>query len=116
MIEKLLYSLELTVVGMSGVFAVLIFFSFLIWLMKFIDSKITENNFKKSEKKLDSVLESIDNERKLVAAISAAIYMAIGKKARIKHIQFLGHQPQEGKWASSGRLNVMSSHNINKRS
>ena len=104
MIEKLLYSLILTFVGMSGVFSVLIFFSFIIWLMKYIDAKVTENIIRKAEKRLDTVLESIDDERKIVAAITAAINAATGKKARIKQIQFLGKQPQEGKWASAGRL------------
>jgi sodium pump decarboxylase gamma subunit len=116
MLERILYSLELTVVGMSSVFAVLIFFASLIWFMKFLDAKVTENKIKKADKRLSTVLESIDDERKVIAAISAAINAATGKKSRIKQIQFLGHQPQEGKWASAGRSNVMSSHNLNKRS
>ena len=116
MLERILYSLELTVVGMSSVFAVLIFFAGIIWLMKFIDAKVTENKINKSDKKLGAVLESIDDERKIVAAIIAAINAATGKKAKIKQIQFLGHQHQEGKWSAAGRSNVMSSHNLNKRS
>jgi Na+-transporting methylmalonyl-CoA/oxaloacetate decarboxylase gamma subunit len=106
MLDRLFYSLELAVVGMSVVLTALIFFSFIIWLMKFIDAKIS------SSKVQNTLNESDDN---LIAVISAAVYVALGKKARIKHIQFLDTQTQDGSWAVAGRLNVMSSHNINKR-
>lgn len=115
-LDRILYSLELTVVGMSSVFIILIFFACLIWLMKFLDAKVTAKNFNKTAVKVIPVPEitsEVDNA--LIAVITAAIHMTISKKARIKHVQFLGHQTQEGNWAAAGRLNVMSSHNLNKR-
>ncbi len=115
-LDRILYSLELTVVGMSSVFIVLIFFACLIWLMKYIDARITENKTKKSTVGFKTAPEiNYDEEGALIAAITAAIHMSIDKKARIKNIQFLGQQNQEGNWAAAGRLNVMSSHNLNKR-
>lgn len=108
--------MELTVVGMSSVFVVLIFFAGLIWFMKFIDAKVTENKIKKTVPKFKETTQSnIDDENDLVAVITAAVYTAINKKAKVRHIQFLGHTNQDGKWANAGRLNVMSSHNLNKR-
>jgi sodium pump decarboxylase gamma subunit len=117
-IDRILYALELTVVGMTSVFVVLIFFSLLIWFMKYVDAKITENKIKKSvvndEDLQTEIIEDNDNDE-LVAIITAAIQMSVSKKAKIKHIHFLGHQAHDGKWATAGRLNVMSSHNLNKR-
>jgi len=116
MLDRLFYSLELAVVGMSVVLTALIFFSFIIWLMKFIDAKISsskvQNTINETKPEMHELNESDDN---LIAVISAAVYVALGKKARIKHIQFLDTQTQDGSWAVAGRLNVMSSHNINKR-
>ena len=116
MLERLLYTLELAVVGISVVFSALIFFSFIIWLMKFIDAKISEKKTQKTLVDIQPESQEIEeNDENLVAVIAAAVYVVLGKKARVKHIQFLDNHAQEGNWAASGRLSVMSSHNINKR-
>ncbi|MDT3737990.1 MAG: OadG family protein [Candidatus Kapabacteria bacterium] len=115
-LDRILYALELTVVGMSSVFLILIFFACLIWFMKYIDAVITKTKTKKSKIGLQPIPEiSIDDDDELIAVITAAIQMTISNKASIKNIQFLGQQNQEGNWAAAGRLNVMSSHNLNKR-
>ncbi len=118
MIDKIIYALELTVVGLTGVLLVLFGFSLIIAFMKYIDTKMTEKKYQKSivHKPLannEIVDESLDPE--LIAVISAAIQMSFNKNAQIKRIQFLGHKSHSGQWATAGRLSVMSSHNINKR-
>ncbi len=118
MLDKIIYALELTVVGMTSVFTVLFAFSLIIAFMKYIDSKMSANKQQKSiaHKPLtgtEIVDEVLDTE--LVAVITAAIQMSFSKNAQIKRIQFLGHKSQDGQWATAGRLSVMSSHNINKR-
>lgn len=118
MIDRILYSIILTFVGMSSVFIVLIFFFGLILLLKFIDTKIGSKKTLKAQ--VETVInksesDSTTDDDELVAVITAAVHSTFGSRSKIKHIQFLDHHMQEGKWAVTGRLNIMSSHNINKR-
>lgn len=110
MIEKLIPALEVLGIGMGTVFFVLAFFCFMIWAMKALDNKFSKH---KSDQPLTMTNEFFESKpnAELVAVITAAVEQALNKKIRIKTIHFLDDQ-HETSWANSGRLDIMTSHNI----
>jgi len=116
MIELLMEALVVMLVGMSAVFASLLFFYLLIIALSKIEYRI--NNIRvgnllkpKSVIKDQQAVDVINPE--IVAVIAAAAYEALSKPVVIKKIRYL-KQSTESSWAESGRLTIMGSHNIRK--
>lgn len=100
-------------VGFAVVFTVLIFFSFLIWFLKFLDEKLSKSTAEKPILKVQKEFFESKTEKELIAVITAAAVQTLGKKIKIHKIHFLQDVAKPSGWASSGRINVMSSHSIN---
>jgi len=115
MAEKLSEALIVMAVGMSGVFASLLFFYLLMVVLNYADSKI--NQYRVSKKlspkaNLDTNEPIVQITPELVAVISAAAYEVFKKPLVVKKIKYLNKTANS--WSESGRMIVMGSHNINK--
>lgn len=122
MAEKLLEGLIVMVVGMGGVFTALVFFYLLISLINYTD-KVFKNISKPDSKQQSgsaiqndskTTSESEESFEELVAVITSAAYFALKKQVVVKSINFL-HDSSESSWATIGRLNIIGSHNIQKK-
>lgn len=113
--EKLGEALIMMVVGMGAVFGVLSTFSFIIWLMKFADSKFAKSAKPQPILKVQKEFFETKTEKELVAVITAAAMQCFGSKIKVHKIHFLDDQSKQTGWANSGRVNVMGSHSINKK-
>lgn len=113
--ENLIVATEMLIVGMSGVFFVLIFLAFVIWIMKAFDAK--SQKAKQVEQPVLQVQKEFFESRtdkELVAIITAAAMAATGgKRLKVKKISFLS-QGHDAGWVGSGRQGVMASHQIHK--
>jgi hypothetical protein len=47
----------------------------------------------------------------VMAVISAAVTVAIGKKAQIRHVRYWRARPTSA-WAIQGRISIMNSHGV----
>lgn len=114
MIEKIIESLLLLVVGMSSVIIVLLVFALLIQAGKLIDEKINQLRISRYSRKIENAPATEEINDELIAVITAAIMLTYRKNIRVRKIRFLDHTSQPT-WAVTGRLNVMASHLITKR-
>lgn len=102
-------------VGMSVVFVALGFFYIIILLINKFD--FLYNNYKVNKKLQEFTVPSkttspINDE--LIAVITAAAFETLNQKVRIKRIQYLDPNSYSSSWLSSGRVSLLSSHNIHK--
>ena len=114
MMESLIESSLLLVVGMVGVFAALLLMAGMIWALKSSDEWINSLRIKKYAQKVEANQVEVDMNDEIVAVLAAAATTALKKPLRIRKVRFLGAD-QRGAWAVTGRLNVMASHQITKR-
>lgn len=114
MLDRIYEALMVMFVGMGIVFAALTFFYLLILALKTADEKINKLRASKklSAESLKGITEGINPE--IVAVIAAAAFEILQKPVRVKKITFLT-QEEDSSWARTGRLNVITSHNILKR-
>lgn len=113
MYEKIIEALEVLVVGLAGVFSVLSFFSIMIWFLKWADSKLSKKKVEAPILKVQKEFFETRTEGELVAVITAAAMEIFKSKVKIHKIHFLNDASKPSNWASSGRVNVMASHNLN---
>lgn len=113
--DKLVESFDVLLIGMLGVFSSLAFFSFLIWVLKKSDNFFKNKSINKSLEKIHSETEKegFNPDEELIAVISAAATAALKRPVKIRTIHFL--DSKNDSWASSGRIQVMASHQISKR-
>ncbi|MBX2990937.1 MAG: OadG family protein [Bacteroidetes bacterium] len=113
--EKILESLLVMLVGMTGVFTSLVFLAGMIWFFRWADEKLNKWKIRRYAEKVEShqVEDEINDE--LIALLSAAAATALHKSVVVKKVQFLNQKTAGASWAVTGRLNVMASHAISKR-
>lgn len=97
------------------IYGIAIFISFLVALLikgLYLFMNLLEQ--RQQQPALEPAATSISAEEvapELIAAISAAVTVALGKKTRLKSIQYRVTRPTAG-WSMQGRMNVMSSHSM----
>ena len=82
--EKMLKALLNTVMGMGTVFVVLIFISFIIWLLKYVPKLLRLEKAKEQppvKETVNIVEEEVVDDSELVAVITAAIMASLGDQA-----------------------------------
>jgi Na+-transporting methylmalonyl-CoA/oxaloacetate decarboxylase gamma subunit len=107
--ENLIKALNIMLIGMTGVFLSLIFFSVMIWIMKKVDKFLYIKSSEKVVQPTKITERELDED--LIAVLTAAAVAILKKKIRITKIHFLD-TPEQTTWASSGRMNIMTSHAI----
>ncbi len=115
MYDRLVEAFIMLGVGLGAVFTVLSFFSFIIWFMKWIDSKFSKTPKVLPILKVQKEFFETKTENELVAVITAAAIECFGSKIKVHKIHFLNNPSKQTGWANSGRVNVMASHSINKK-
>lgn len=111
--SNLIEALEVMVVGLTGVFTVLTFFSFMIWALKWIDAKTSKSKAEPPILKVQKEFFETKTESELVAVITAAAMQVFQSNVKIHKIHFLDDNTKPSNWASSGRVSIMASHSIN---
>jgi Na+-transporting methylmalonyl-CoA/oxaloacetate decarboxylase gamma subunit len=111
--NNLLEALLVMIIGLSGVFLSLLFFYIIIFFLQKSDEKLNKYLVQKKLEPniIDTNITQIKPE--IVAAISAAVFETFHKKIVIKKIHFLDDD-KSSQWATSGRINIMGSHNLKK--
>jgi sodium pump decarboxylase gamma subunit len=113
--DKFVESLLLLVVGMTGVFASLVFLAGMIWMFRFADETLNKRRIKKysQQVELHEVVDDIHDE--LVAVLTAAASATLRNPVTVRRVQFLSQKSSGGSWAVTGRVNIMASHAISRR-
>ncbi|NUM81265.1 hypothetical protein HUU42_10705 [bacterium] len=114
MIDKLIESVLLLIVGMGGVLISLSAFASMIWLFKVLDEKFNAYRIRHYSETIEIKPGEDELNDELVAVIAAAATAMMKKPIVIKKIHFLD-QAAGTNWAVTGRLNIMASHLISKR-
>ena len=107
-------SLILLVVGMGGVFAALLLLAGMIWLLKWADEFANGLRIRRYAREAESAAEEEGLNDEIVAVLTAAATAAARRRVRVKTVRFLAPLTA-GAWSSSGRLNIMASHQISRR-
>lgn len=113
--ERLTEALNITLVGMTGVFVVLSFFSFVIWALKKTDESLYQRKLKSQKKAVAKEKSTVVIDDELIAIISAAAIATLKKRVVVKKIFFLDSTHDESSWTLSGRNTIMASHSITKK-
>jgi hypothetical protein len=114
MFDQFTASLVLLVVGMGGVFISLLALAGMIWLFKAADEWLNQRRIRQYAETAIASGEPDGINDELVAVITAAATAAAERSVRVRKVRFLS-PIAAGAWASSGRLNVMASHQISRR-
>ncbi len=109
--DNIFEGLLVLTVGMTGVLSVLFLFYLIIEGVNKLEIFLVEKQKNKAER-AKTIIES-ENEDDLVAILTAAASVTLSSKIRIKQIRFIKSQPVSP-WATLGRMNLISSHNIQK--
>lgn len=115
MAERVLYGLNVTVVGMVIVFFVLTLLIFFIKGFNFFFGKVvtktsTSHGHKTEEIKEETkTIEHTEDSNEIIAVITAAVQVAYGK-SKIRKIEVI----KGTVYGQQGKMNVMSSHLPNK--
>ncbi len=112
--ENILEVFLVLIVGLTGVLTVLFLFYLIIEGVNKLEYLLVENQKKKAERaKAANSIVSSENEEDLIAILTAAASVTLSGKIKIKQIRFIKSQPVSP-WATLGRMNLISSHNIQK--
>jgi sodium pump decarboxylase gamma subunit len=112
----LIFGLQLTIIGMGVVFTAL---TLIIYILKLTD-RLTPwlEKFGGSGHGHGSQTEAAASSEtpgaltpEVMAVISAAVIVAIGKRARIRRIRYRSTQPGTA-WSVQGRATIMASHTV----
>jgi Na+-transporting methylmalonyl-CoA/oxaloacetate decarboxylase gamma subunit len=114
MFDNFLKSMVILVVGLGGVFSALLLLAGMIWLLKSADEWINRSRIRKYARKAETTTEEEGLNDEIVAVITAAATAAMRRRVRVKTVRFLAPLTA-GAWSSSGRLNIMASHQISRR-
>lgn len=111
--ERLLESILLLIVGMTGVFSSLIVLAALIWLIRQTDEALNRWRILDYSRKLEQQKVDSDVNDELVAVLAAAAATTMSKPVFVRRIRFLDREVTPS-WAVTGRVNIMASHSIQK--
>lgn len=100
-------------VGLGGVLLVLFIFYLIIEGVNKLESYLVERQKKNLEKAKVANSKIQDEEEDLIAILTAAASVALSSRIIVKQIRFIKSQPVSP-WATLGRINLISSHNIQK--
>ncbi len=107
----LIFSLQLTIIGMGVVFFAL---TLIIYVLKLAD-RLTPWLVKLGGTGKHGHAAPVETPDVLapevMAVISAAVAVAIGKRTRIRRIRYRSAQPGAA-WSVQGRASIMASHNV----
>lgn len=112
----LVFGLQITILGMGVVFAALTLIIYVLklterltpWLEKFGGSGHGHGHQAETAAPAETP-GALTPE--VMAAISAAVVVAVGKRGRIRRIRYRSTQPGAA-WAVQGRASIMASHNV----
>jgi len=105
---------QITVIGLTVVFVAL---ALLAWILSYfdnIDAWVSKRRTKSQIQSTKAVAENTVDEGispEIIAAISAAVAVATGGKAKIKHVRYR-RQMADPNWQTQGRATIMASHTI----
>jgi len=113
--ERILEGFLVLIVGMGGVLLTLFIFYLIMEAINKGETYLLDYQKQKAERAKLAALQnkSLEEEDELIAVITAAISAAITSKVVVKKIRFIRSQPVSP-WAAIGRMNLISSHNIQK--
>ncbi len=118
--ERLGESFVVLVVGMGGVIGCLLFFYLVIGLINKVDAWAVERQKERAERLRNMAASSRankaapDGDEELLAVITAAAESMLSKQIVVKNLRFLSDSNPTS-WATIGRMNLISSHNIQKQ-
>lgn len=114
--EKLVDAVTVTIVGMGIVVVSLVIMGEIFKLLGFLlireakpQPETESAPVAKSVAK--SSAESKQEQARLIAVLSAAATVAVGKRVMVKRVTFINHNTISG-WSEAGRLSIQTSHNI----
>lgn len=113
----LVFGLQLTIIGMGVVFTALTLIIYVLkltdhltpWLIKLAGSGVHGHGHTEqiaAPAQTDDMLAP-----EVMAAISAAVLVAVGQRARIRRIRYRSAQPATA-WSVQGRASIMGSHSV----
>jgi Na+-transporting methylmalonyl-CoA/oxaloacetate decarboxylase gamma subunit len=114
MIDNLLESLLLLVVGMIGVMVSLLFLAAMIGAFKVVDEWLNSWKIRRYAEKVAVSLPQDELSDELAAVLAAAATTTLKRPVRIRRVRLFDAYAG-GAWASTGRLNIMASHHIARR-
>ncbi|GEM_PF-1004796 len=114
MLERLSESALLLVIGMSTVFLSLLFLAGMIWVIKQTDELLNARRIRKYSENVERKTVDPELNDETIAVIAAAATEAAHRPVVIRRVSFLKAQAG-GSWSSSGRINIMASHSIAKK-
>ncbi len=104
--EQLIFGIKLAAIVIGVVVLVILMRK----LFKHLDRLLEEKEAARSAGAISpTTTESLSPE--VMVAIAAAVTVAFGKKARVKHIRYRGRMTN-ATWTSQGRMTIMASHMI----
>lgn len=108
-------TLQSTLTLTALIYGIAIFISFLVALLikglYYFMSLIERRQQQSIDEPAITSVSTEEFSPELIAAISAAVTVAIGKKTHVKSIQYRATRPTAG-WSMQGRMTVMSSHSV----
>jgi sodium pump decarboxylase gamma subunit len=114
MLDKMLESLLLLIVGMGGVFVSLALLAGMIRCFSYADEALNKRRINRYAAQVEAhqVDESLNDE--IVAVIVAAASATLRKSVIIRRVRLFDNRSTDP-WAVTGRLNIMASHAISRR-
>ena len=115
MTDRLIESLLVLAIGLTGVFASLILLASMIQALKVIDERLNRRRIQTYARKIETqqiAAEEVNDE--LVAVLTAAAAATLKRPVAIRRFRLFGSR-EAGAWAVTGRLNIMASHAIARR-
>jgi sodium pump decarboxylase gamma subunit len=112
--ENLFIGLQLTVTGMTVVFAGLILLLVFMNVFKRLDPANRNNNTRKDKSKAATNIAEIMPgaiPADVVIAIMAAVAVATSRRVVVKRIRYRT-SPLETSWTRQGRISIMGSHTV----
>lgn len=113
--ERLIESLLVLALGMTGVFSSLILLAAMIQVLKVVDERLNRRRIEQYAREIETKsagAEELNDE--IVAVVTAAAVATLKKPVAIRRMRLFDSR-EAGAWAVTGRLNIMASHAIPKR-